>query len=108
MPRSRSPASRLRHAPAAGGPGWHADAQSPAVSALRAVEQALRQGRVERAWIDLDNAALSLARQGGLDGDHPALGRAASAVERARDLLGRAQASQAMAVISGALMTLLG
>ena len=108
MPRSRSASPRLRHAPASHGGGRHEDASPPVVDALRAVERALRQGRVERAWIDLDNAALCLARQGGLDGTHPALGRAAAAVERARDLLGRAQSSQAMAAISGALMTLLG
>ncbi len=106
MPRSRPASSHLRHGP---DQGWYTEtAPLPVVDALRAVRQALREGQVERAWIDLDNASHCLARLGGLDGSNPALGRAVTAVERARDLLGRAHASQAMAAISGALLALVG
>jgi hypothetical protein len=81
----------------------------PVVGALKAAERDLREERIDRAWVDLDIAAQGLARQASLPGGaNPALDRAYGAVERARDLLGRAQGSQAMASIASALLALLG
>ncbi len=81
----------------------------PVIGALRAVEQDLRQERIDRAWIDLDIAATRLARHVGQPGTGgPRLDRAYGAIERARDLLGRAQTSQALGSITAALMALMG
>lgn len=81
----------------------------PAIGALRAVEQALRQERVDRAWVDLDIAAQRLALYRDQPGGWtPAVERSFRAIERARDLLGRAQVAQAAATIAGALLALLG
>lgn len=81
----------------------------PVIGALRAVEQDLRQDRIDRAWIDLDIAAARLARHIGQPGTGSRqFDRAYGAIERARDLLGRAQLAQATASVTAALMALLG
>lgn len=81
---------------------------SPIIGALRAVEDDLRHERLDRAWVDLDIAAARLAQHGSQPGAaSPALDRAFGAIERARDMLGRAHTSQATASITAALMALM-
>lgn len=82
----------------------------PVLGALRAVEEDLRRDRIDAAWVDLDIAALRLAREAGTPGTMPPAGidKARRAVERARELLGRAEVPQATATIAGAVLALMG
>jgi len=78
-------------------------ADHPALSDLHAVEKDLRENRLDDAWVDLENAELTLQCD---NAPRPLLAKTRAALERARERLARADIAAAAAAIASAVAAL--
>jgi len=78
-------------------------ADHPALADLHAVERDLRENRLDDAWVDLENAELTLRCE---TAPRPLVAKTRAALERVRDRLARADVAAAAAAIASAVAAL--
>jgi hypothetical protein len=78
-------------------------APHPALADLHAAQRDLREERLGAAWVDLDNATLTLSCD---RSSRPMVAKTMLALERARDRLARADIAAAAAAIASAVVAL--